>query len=326
MTRPSPAPLREPRAGAGVSVLRDVLAIPGAYCLYDRDGVRIDETVTWTAGKRRGPAPDRIESPKDAAVVAGPVVFGGLLPKAHFGHVLLEMFTRMWAHDAGHADASIPIVHFTHSQRTLESFEQRLIDAAFDAPQPRRIPVDRPLHLREVIAPSQAIILGQPMDPAVLPLYDRVRQNIAGRVTADATPLYLSRSRIRQDLRRTLGETTLEERLQRRGIRVIHPQELPLEEQIAAVASASTVVGLAGSALHLTVLRDLDGARTISLDPRTPFAVQQDVDELREAQYHHVHAQLPLHPRLPGGRALEVGPYRNLLIPRSVERRILALL
>lgn len=323
MNPPDIAPLREPPAGTSLAVLRDVLAIPGSYCLYDRDGVRIDSTVTWTAGRRRGPTPDRVEPPRDVTTVTQPVVFGGLFPKAHFGHVLLELFTRLWPYDAHHADASTPIVHFTHYRRRLEPFEQQLLDAAFDPPRPPRIAVDRPLLLREVLVPAQAIILGQPMHDAVLPLYDRIRRTLAGPSHPDAVPVYLSRSRLADDRRLTLGERRLEGLLANRGVRIVHPQELPLEEQIRIVAGASTVIGLAGSALHLTVFRDLPEATTVSLDPRAPFTIQADVDALRGSRFLHLRAQLPLHPRLPGGRAVEVGRYRNALLPRWTADRIL---
>lgn len=321
-----PAPLLEPRAGTTTRVDHDVLAVPGHYCLYDAGGERIDGTVTWTAGRRRGPAPERIEVPRDPVTIEAPVVFGGLLPKAHFGHVLLEMFTRLWVYDAGEVAPDTPLVHFTHYQRPLERFEQRLLEAALGAHRPPRVPVDRPLLLQRAITPDQAIILGQPMLPAVLPIYDRIRHALAGPTRLDPRPLYLSRSRLPDGRRHTLGERALEERLARRGVRIVHPQELPLEEQIRLVGDAPTVVGLSGSALHLTVLRDLPDARTISLDPRTPFAVQRDVDALRGSRFVHVHAQYPVHPRLPSGRVLDIGPYRNLVIPGRLDRTLAALL
>ena len=320
-TRPSPPP-QLPSAASTVETLTDVHAVPGNYCLYDDAGVRIDRSLTWTSSRRLGPAPARIELPPDAVTIERPVVFGGLLPKPHFGHVLLEMFSRLWAHDAGHVGRDVPIVHFTHYQRDLEAFERRLLSGAFGGAHPPLIHVDRPLLLKEVVVPSQAVILGQTMQPTVLPLYDRIREHVGGDAVPDSTPVYLSRSRLHGDYRLTLGEAALEERLRRRGVRIIHPQELSLEEQVRSVANAATVIGLAGSALHLTVLRNMRGARTISLDPTTPFAAQREVERLRVARFEHVHAQLPLHPRLPGGRALSVGRYRNLLIPRIVERQV----
>lgn len=113
--------------------MRDVIVVPGHFCLYERDGRRIDRTLTWTSRRRLGPAPERIDPQLPVMRIPEPVVFGGVFPKPHFGHVLLELFARLWAHDAGQADATVPIVYFTHRERSLEPFEQQLLDAALAA-------------------------------------------------------------------------------------------------------------------------------------------------------------------------------------------------
>ena len=314
--------MQQPSAAATHRVLRDVIAVPGNYCLYDRSGHRIDETVSWTAGRRRGPTPASIDPAAVVETVRERVTFGGLLPKSHFGHVLLEAFSRLWVFDAGIVAPGTPIVHFTHYGRDLEPFEQVLLDAALAGTRAPLRPVTRPIRIEKIVVPSQAIILEQPMVPAVIPVYDRIRDQLVGDVVPDDRPLYLSRSRLGEDRRRTLGERALEQGLEQRGVRVVHAQEHPLVEQIRMVASARTVIGLYGSALHLTILRDVEGARTISLDPRTPFAVQRDVDALRGSRFVHLHAQLPMHPRLPSGRSLEIGPYRNFMLPRRTLRAL----
>jgi len=305
-------------------VLHDVLAVPGAYCLYDLAGHRLYETLTWSGERARGPKPETIPVPDDPIRIDRPVVFGGLLPKPHFGHVVLEAFSRLWVFDAGVVEHGTPVAHFTHRSRTLAPFEQLLLDAALDSTGAGLLPIDRPMRFREVALPTQAIVLGQPFDPAILPIYDRIRQCIVGDPPPDDRPLHLSRARVTDPRRRTLGEIALDRRLEDAGVRVLHPQELPLEEQLRAVSAARTVTGLNGSALHLTVFRQQPGARTVSIDPRTPFAIQADVERVRGGRFDSLHAQYPLHPRLPGGTSLEVGPYRNILEPRSTARRLLA--
>lgn len=142
---------------------------------------------------------------------------------------------------------------------------------------------------------------------------------------ADERPLHLSRARVANPRRRTLGESALDERLHAAGFRVFHPQAHSLEGQLRAIASARTVTGLNGSALHLTIFRDLPDAQTISIDPRTPFAIQRDVEETRGARFISLHAQYPLQPRLPGGRTLEIGSSRNFMLPRWAARRLIAM-
>lgn len=315
-----------PRPSARVERLEDALAVPGSLCLYSHDGRRIDSTLTWTSQRRLGPAPDRIDPPMVITRITEPVVFGGVFPKPHFGQVLLELFARLWIYDAGHADSTVPIVHHTHRKRPLEPFEQQLLDAALGEPRPPLLPVDRPLLLSEVLVPTQAVVLGQPMLPEVLPLYDRARDRLADGLRPDPRPLHLSRSQARQVRRSTLGESALDERLRRLGVRVVHPESLPLDEQIRLVAGAPTVVGPAGSALHLTVFRDLEGARTISLDRRSPFTKQQHIERLRGADYIQVHARYPIRPRLSAGRMIPTGRYHDGLVASVVARQVAALL
>lgn len=313
-----------PEAATTIEVLHDVLAVPGSHCLYDREGRRIDRSMTWLGLRPRGPKPDRAPDDANATVVDQPAVYGGLLPKPHFGHVLLETFSRLWFLGSDRVDPHAPIVFHAHRNRSLEQFERRLLDAALAGASTTLRPIDRPMRFRELHLPTQAVVLGRPFDPAILAVYDRIRERIVGDVEPDDRPLHLSRARVATPRRRTLGEAALDARLRERGFRVLHPQEHPLEDQIRAIAAARTVTGLNGSALHLTILRSLPGATTVSIDPRTPFAIQRDVDHVRGARFVSLHAQYPLQPRSPGGRTAEIGRYRSFVLPRWTARRLAA--
>lgn len=309
---------------ASVGVLHDVLAVPGAYCPYDLAGHHPSKTLTWSGERARGPKLETIPVPDDPIRIERPVVFGGLLPKPHFGHVVLEAFSRFWVFDAVVVERGTPVAHFTHRGRTLAPFEQWHLDAALDSTGAGLLPTDRPMRFREVALPTQAIVLGQPFDPAILPIYNRVRQCIVGDPPTDDRPVHLSRARVTDPRRRALGGIALDRRSEDAGVRVLQPQQLPLEEHLRAVSAARTVTGLNGSALHLTMFRQQPGAPTVSIDPRAPFAIQADVERVRGGRFDSLHAQYPLNPRLPGGRRLEVGRYRNVLEPRSTARRLLA--
>jgi hypothetical protein len=63
--------------------------------------------------------------------------------------------------------------------------------------------------------------------------------------------LYLSRSGLASDQRRLFGELFLEELLQHLGWTVIHPEQLPLVEQLRHLRHARVVAGAIGSAFHL---------------------------------------------------------------------------
>ncbi len=302
--------------------VEDAVFIPGYACLYDLSGRRIDATVHLLDGRARRRTPPVVDLPRDLPVLADPVVYGGHLPK-HFGHFLLESLSRLWAYRA-HDLGSRPFVHF---RPFFHLHERELLEAALRPHGAALHALTEPALLRSVLVPQQGIELGRDYHPAMCDVYDTIREELVGPFTEpDETPIYLSRTRLPQDRRATLGERELEERLSSRGFRIVHPQELSLEEQIRTVSQARYVIGLVGTALHLTVFRAVEGARTLALSNRTPEIHQIRVDRLRGSEYRHMHAQFPIHPRFPGvlgGQVLAVGRYRSFLVPALAERAIL---
>ena len=303
----------------------DLIALPGRFCLYDRSGRRVEGSRHYTFNRYIGPDPEVVDVDVPMRTIDEPVVYGGLIPKPHFGHFLTEAFTRLWPYDAGDL-ADVPHAHFLHWERELRPFESELMDTAMADIAGPFVRLDRPTLLRRVLLPSQAIVLEQPLPDQALLVYDRIRDRMVGDIRPSDRPVYLSRSRVIGGRRRTLGEEALERRLRRAGFDVVHPQELPLSEQVRIVAAARTVVGLFGSALHLTIFRAVDQARTIALNPRTGSRFQQEIEHARGNEYLGMRAEYPLHlrhPRIRRGRAVRLGRYRNLVLPRRTADRVL---
>lgn len=300
----------------------DVLFVPGHACLYDLSGRRIDATMHLREGRPLRRVTPTIEPPRDPALLEDPVVYGGHLPK-HFGHFLLESLARLWAYPS----LDLGPLPFVHSRTVFHLHERELLEAALGPHGASLHALTEPTRLSSVLVPELGVILGEDYHPEMCAVYDTIRGSLTGPVGApDDTPVYLSRTQLPADLRATRNEPELEERLATRGFRIVHPQELPIEEQIRTVAGARTVVGLEGTALHLTLFRSLRPARTISLGTRLPQPHQVRIDLLRGSDHRHVHAEFPLHPRFPGlfgGRELRIGRYRSFLVPSLAERAVL---
>jgi hypothetical protein len=310
------------RAVLNLMEFADVIALPGHEALFGPGGELLEETVHVRSGRFVNRPPDHVTIDVVPEAIDGPVLYLGHLPKKHFGHFILEGLGRAWAFLA---DPSTVRLEVLHHRKAFAPYEMELLRPLL-GPMVRLRRIDRPLLLRDVLVPSQGVILGRPIATEMQAVYDRIRDALVGApVRPTRRPLYLSRTRLPLRLRRTLGEPELEQRLARRGVAVFHPQEHPLEEQLRSVASARTVIGLEGSALHLTLFRDVEGARTVTLNPFTQEPTQAAIDELRGAESIHIHAQYPLHVRIPrwsGGPTLPLGPYRNFLLPRRVERQV----
>jgi hypothetical protein len=85
----------------------------------------------------------------------------------------------------------------------------------------------------------------------------------------DLERLYLGRSRLPPECRRVAGEDQLEGELRRRGWCVVHPETLPLAEQLRLLAGARIIAGCIGSAMHLLMYfgEALAGRPLIGLGP-----------------------------------------------------------
>jgi capsular polysaccharide biosynthesis protein len=316
----------EPALEPTIREAEGAIVLPGHSCLYDSEGRRIEASVHWRGGLPVKAGPQRIEPPKDLPTIEGPVVFAGHLPKRHVGHFLLESLSRTWAY-LGHGLEGVP---FGHLRRDFAPYELQMLRAVLEPSGSSLLSIPRPTRLLHAIIPEQAIRLDEPRGfaHAMVPVYDRIRSMILTdrRPTRSPRPIFLSRSLLPGRFRSTLGERELDLRLERRAVRVLHPQQMPLVEQLHEICSATVVTGLHGSALHLTAFRDLDQASTVSLGTMNAHPNQVKIDELRRSRHVHLHVQFPLQPRLPGslgGRTLEVGRHRNFLIPRHAEAKLM---
>jgi len=70
--------------------------------------------------------------------------------------------------------------------------------------------------------------------------------------------IYLSRSRLGSNNRKICNEEKLENQLEAQGWEIIHPQLLPISQQIFKLAEARVVAGCLGSAFHLLQYLNLE--------------------------------------------------------------------
>jgi capsular polysaccharide biosynthesis protein len=99
--------------------------------------------------------------------------------------------------------------------------------------------------------------------------------------------VYLSRSRYKYN-RVLTNEAEVERRFQARGFTVLHPHELNIADQIAAVRHARLIAGSAGSAMYLSAFAR-QGTRKLIVSPRY-FAFRDDqlISHLRDQQLAYV--------------------------------------
>ncbi|WP_349829297.1 glycosyltransferase family 61 protein [Brevibacterium litoralis] len=217
--------------------------------------------------------PGKVDTEKVTAErLPGTWLYGGhWMP--HFGHFITETVTNLWPEP-------IPVdglvFHRFVGPQRVSAWQREFIRRAGWGAARIEI-VDDWRTVDHLIIPSRPVVLNAVVGPEAVDTWNRMMpgRHVHGR------PVYLSRSRLEEDSRRTSTDHLLDEEMEARGFDVVHPQELDVTTQMAVAAQAPLLVGLAGSALHLSAFAH-PGARTIEIgdrrSPRTPIRMQRAID------------------------------------------------
>lgn len=245
---------------------------------YAADGTLIEETQRAKPRRNWWPSPIQMPpGPRPAVHLEGRTVYAGRYV-THFGHIMLETMTRLWPDVDYHAyDHLLTIPKFVDQSWTGQRsvlFDQMVSLAG--APTDRvTVAVERVL-CDELLVPSSPFRVAVAADPRFLDVFDRIGDHVEREVYRSdlghlPRRIYLSRSKV--DKRRVKGqrsadnEPAAEALFARNGFEIIHPQTLPLTEQVALCRYADVLAGCDGSALHLAMF-SRPGARMLAVDSR----------------------------------------------------------
>lgn len=229
----------------------------------------------------------------------------------HFGHLLTETIGCLWPLllDEGRLidndmDILIPSAFKKrhHFKKLIALFPERQHQFVFaeDLEQCG-------LNYEAIFLPEQSIINYQKVSPSHLlfvrqfldrymryicqlnPVSQSISQEllnhpaICSKSLSDLKRIYLSRSRLVDEKRALISEKSLEQALLNRGWAVLHPQQLPLNLQLALLNNAECVAGVTGSAFHLLMgLEKVTDKKVVTLDkakspkkgPKDTYALQ----------------------------------------------------
>jgi capsular polysaccharide biosynthesis protein len=248
--------------------LKDAVALPGLVGLYDMEGRRIDEAAVrmlsddapaFRKQNLHKRVPGLVSLPDRFEVVDETVLFGGHLMK-HYGHFIIESMSRLWARSLF---AALPML-FTNPRKwrqppgygtdvfTALGLEQRILL------------VNEPTIFRDVVCPGtafeyrwKAFSVADEPHTAVATALDRISRPSWRR------PVYLTRSGLSDDLRKSEAEPELESELARRGFDIVRPEQLSLGEQISLFEHAPLIAGTLGSALHTALFSRSSGTLAV---------------------------------------------------------------
>jgi len=295
-----------------VTTVDGAASVAGA--LYDARGRLIVESERAVARGRLSSNPPTLADPPRAPVLPGEYVYVGFAIQS-YGHFLVEILSRLWW--VAHLDDLKGVNLLLHGWKGREGRARESRPPTFLASLLTRFGINRPpsgatnflsaswvkgffeilgiepgqvsfvspigAQIEAVRVPAPALVVNGHAHPEFPRLYRLIADKVAGDVGPGSARLYLSRSKLTS--RRGGGpakrpadnEKALEALLARHGFSIVHPQEMPLAEQIRLMRSAAVVAGCDGSALHNVVFAR-PGTRVLAFDSRVvenQFAIEE---------------------------------------------------
>jgi capsular polysaccharide biosynthesis protein len=193
----------------------------------------------------------------------------------HFGHFITETLTTLWPSDL---EVTGLVAHPFIFGGDESEWQRDLLELAGYGSLPRVLAQDG-LRVDRLLVPTRSFVTNGYATPNASGTWQRVAD--AATVTlAPPRPgsvLFISRRRWHERAeelgrpapRRLEDEASLDRYMESRGYRVIYPEEMAIRLQISAVRSVETLVGVSGSALHLSAFAR-QGTRVIEIcDPRS---------------------------------------------------------
>ncbi|CAN5518662.1 hypothetical protein BH11ACT8_BH11ACT8_35170 [soil metagenome] len=270
--------------------------------VHDADDVLLPGSQR-VAGDPESPVavdPTIVRRRKDVKDLDGTWLYGGHW-MTHFGHFLVETLTTLWADPTERPDGLLLHRSYQgadpqHRKGVLLSPEPRewqatFLDLAGFGGLPIRVVQDRPVTPERIIVAARPLVFKACAGPDAVAAWERVAAATDQPGRGSTGRVFLSRSAFHQTrdspkrVRSTEGwDTALDTAFATAGFAVVHPETLPLVEQIRLTRGAEVLAGASGSALHLSAFAGT-GTRVIEVgDDRfsdAPGLTQRVIDAAR---------------------------------------------
>lgn len=259
----------------GIVTPNELTGLPGKLkgCVYRRDGtkVRLSERLGGVMGDYVvSDNPDVIATQGCVETLEGRGLYLGHYMGDHYGHFITETLSTFWIFE-GHPSETFDyfLFHPFVFGEAIPSYVQFCLDHFGISAEKIIFVGSRALSFVELLVPERLFRLNHSADPQSRWTYQQIAQ--AARPPAIPSPqLYLSRRRFsRTNFERVVAnEVEMEREFESRGFRVLYPETMSFEDQIALYSRADQVAGISGSGLHNSLFMQPE-ATVIELgDPR----------------------------------------------------------
>lgn len=246
----------------GVQVYSDVLYVPVGHGspagLYDRGRALISSGAHFATWPEQRPAIEEYFTEDEPALAREApddfIYFYGHHITHHFGHFLFSILARLWALPYGRPSRFKILVLHMPSKATMEGFAGQILSAVGISEQDL-ICFDRPTRLKSVIVPSPAFRENNIAYSAYHSLCQAIGNNLVPRsgLIPNEKPIFLSKAKLKTGLHTFDNESEVLDVLEQRGVDIIYPETLSIEQQIRLFRERRFVLGVMGSAFHMCI-------------------------------------------------------------------------
>lgn len=253
----------------------ELTGLPGKLkgCIYRQDGTKVH--LSERLGGVKGDYvvsdnPEEISDLTGLEILKGRGLYLGHYMGGHYGHFITETLSTFWVFETNPSkDFDYFLFHPFVFGLGVPAYVQFCLDV-FEIPFDKIVFVgSEALAFEELLVPERLFRLNHSADPRSRWTYQHLAK--AAQAPSDPSPrLYLSRRRFsRTNFERVVAnELEMEREFQRRGFRVLYPETMSFEDQIALYSRADQVAGISGSGLHNSLFMQ-PSALVIELgDPR----------------------------------------------------------
>ena len=200
------------------------------------------------------------------------VVFGGVL-HWHFGNMLVNSTTRLWWYTE-HQDTPYKFV-FIHDEDKEPCYYEEFLGLLGLTADKIEI-IQKPVQFDRIIVPDEACYIISGAHPKWLQVFDLMKEHVRQLLPPSGLKkIYLSRTQFRRDnYPDEFNEEYYEKFFAKRGFSVIHPETLPLQEQINMIMNAEEIVCTLGTLSNMAVYAE-KGTKLVSIARRSAVLLHQ---------------------------------------------------
>jgi hypothetical protein len=181
-------------------------------------------------------------------------VFLGTLT-GHYGHFITASLARIWAVErVGRRRTKFVVLNHGPLATPLGIPWIRDVLTAFDIYEEDLVSFPRPTRFREIVVPAPAFEEGHFVHTIFGQVCARAGQRLVPSPVPGGRPVFLTKMHLTAGVSRIRNEDELCRHLARHGFEIIAPERLPVAEQVRLFVERPILAGMAGSAMHTSIL------------------------------------------------------------------------